>query len=283
MAVELSTWDAQGNQTTPTFSTMRFPAGEAHVKVANDTAEPGDLTEIATLRGTNGDDLIMLGMWADAVRQRGSKSVALVPYLPGARQDRGLPFGAKVYADVLNGFHLDQVIAFDPHSPVIVGLVDNLIVVTSEQVVRDAVVSAPEHDSGDPYTGIIAPDKGAVPRATAVAEACGLPLYRAEKHRNPDTGKLDGFTCEPLPDTGRFLVVDDICDGGGTFMGLAGSTGLPKERLGLWVSHGVFSGRAAQLADHFGEIVTTDSYPAQNAVDGLRTIALTPYLTEQIR
>ncbi|MFK4481384.1 ribose-phosphate pyrophosphokinase [Curtobacterium sp. AB7] len=283
MAVELSTWDAQGNQTTPTFSAMRFPAGEAHVKVANDTAEPGDLTEIATLRGTNGDDLIMLGMWADAVRQRGSMSVALVPYLPGARQDRGLPFGAKVYADILNGFHLDQVIAFDPHSPVIVGLVDNLTVVTSEQVVRDAVVSAPGYDGGDPYTGIIAPDKGAVLRATAVAEACGLPLYRAEKHRNPDTGKLDGFTCEPLPDTGRFLVVDDICDGGGTFMGLAGSTGLPKERLGLWVSHGVFSGRAAQLADHFGEIVTTDSYPAQNAIDGLRTIALTPYLTEQIR
>lgn len=283
MAVELSTWDAQGNQTTPTFSTMRFPAGEAHVKVANDIAEPGGLTEIATLRGTNGDDLIMLGMWADAVRQRGSRSVALVPYLPGARQDRGLPFGAKVYADILNGFHLDQVIAFDPHSPVIVGLVDNLTVVTSEQVVRDAVVSAPEHDGGDPYTGIIAPDKGAVPRATAVAEACGLPLYRAEKHRNPDTGKLDGFTCEPLPDTGRFLVVDDICDGGGTFMGLAGSTGLPNERLGLWVSHGVFSGRAAQLADHFGEIVTTDSYPAQNPIDGLRTIALTPYLTEQIR
>lgn len=283
MAVELSTWDAQGNQTTATFSTMRFPAGEAHVKVANDTAEPGGLTEIATLRGTSGDDLIMLGMWADAVRQRGSRSVALVPYLPGARQDRGLPFGAKVYADILNGFHLDQLIAFDPHSPVIVGLVDNLTVVTSEQVVRDAVVSAPEHGGGAPYTGIIAPDKGAVPRATAVAEACGLPLYRAEKHRNPDTGKLDGFTCEPLPDTGRFLVVDDICDGGGTFMGLAGSTGLPKERLGLWVSHGVFSGRAAQLADHFGEIVTTDSYPAQNTIDGLRTIALTPYLTEQIR
>ncbi|WNY32881.1 hypothetical protein Q9Q99_11205 [Curtobacterium flaccumfaciens] len=41
MAVELSTWDTQGNQTTPTFSTMRFPAGEAHVKVANDTTEPG--------------------------------------------------------------------------------------------------------------------------------------------------------------------------------------------------------------------------------------------------
>ncbi|MGU3410895.1 phosphoribosyltransferase family protein [Microbacterium sp. M1A1_1b] len=279
MAVELTTWDRDGTTVAPTFSTLRFPAGESHVKVAVEHDAPADLTEIATLRGTDGNDLLMLGMWADAVRQRGSRSVALVPYLPGARQDRGLPFGAKVYADVLNGFHLDQVIAFDPHSPVIVGLVDNLTVVTSKQVVRDAVLDV----DGDAYTGIIAPDKGAVARATAVAETCGLPLFRAEKHRNPDTGKLDGFTCEPLPADGRFLVVDDICDGGGTFMGLAGSTGLPKERLGLWVSHGVFSGRAPQLADHFGEIVTTDSYPAQNAVPGVRTIELTPYLTEQIR
>lgn len=291
MAVELSTRTRSGQPTTPTFTTMRFPAGEAHVKVAAGPDESADtpatqtpatdLVEVATLRGTSGDDLVMLGMWADAVRQRGSRSVALVPYLPGARQDRGLPFGAKVYADILNGFHIGQVIAFDPHSPVIVGLIEDLTVVASARIVRDEVVGAPGTEQA--YQGIIAPDAGAVARATAAADACGLPVYRAEKHRNPDTGKLDGFTCEPLPDTGRFLVVDDICDGGGTFMGLAGSTGLPKERLGLWVSHGVFSGRAAQLADHFGEIVTTDSYPAQNAIEGLRTVPLTPYLTEEIR
>jgi ribose-phosphate pyrophosphokinase len=45
----------------------------------------------------------------------------------------------------------------------------------------------------------------------------------------------------------------------------------------------VFSGRAPQLAEHFGEIVTTDSYPAQNAVPGLRTVPLSPYLTKEIR
>ena len=291
MAVELSTRTRSGQPTTPTFTTMRFPAGEAHVKVAAGPDESADaaatpipaadLVEVATLRGTSGDDLVMLGMWADAVRQRGSRSVALVPYLPGARQDRGLPFGAKVYADILNGFHIDQVIAFDPHSPVIVDLIADLTVVASARIVRDEVVGAPGTEQA--YQGIIAPDAGAVARATAAADACGLPVYRAEKHRNPDTGKLDGFSCEPLPDTGRLLVVDDICDGGGTFTGLAAATGLTKDRLGLWVSHGVFSGRAPQLAEHFGEIVTTDSYPAQNAIEGLRTIELTPYLTEQIR
>ncbi len=88
MAVELSTRDAQGTPTTPTFSTMRFPAGEAHVKVQED-ADAGATTEIATLRGTSGDDLLMLGMWADAVRQRRARSVALVPYLPARGRTAG--------------------------------------------------------------------------------------------------------------------------------------------------------------------------------------------------
>ncbi len=276
MAVELSTWDAQGTPTTPTFSTMRFPAGEAHVKVVDDAdaGRPRDRDPARHQRRRPPH--------ARHVGGRPSGSAGHGPWpssrtSPARGQDRGLPFGAKVYADVLNGFHIDQVIAFDPHSPVIVGLVDRLTVVPSEQVVHDAVLA------GSDYSGIIAPDKGAVARASLVADTAGLPLFRAEKHRNPDTGKLDGFSCEPLPETGRLLVVDDICDGGGTFMGLAGSTGLPKERLGLWVSHGVFSGRAPQLADHFGEIVTTDSYPAQQDVPGLRTVPLSPYLTKEIR
>lgn len=286
MALELSTRIGPGHVTTPTFETMHFPAGEAHLKVVAENADKGPLTEVATIVGAQGsmaDDLIMLGMWADAVRQRGSKSVACIPYLPGARQDRGLPFGAKVYADILNGFRIDQVIAFDPHSPVIVGLVERLTVVSSDRVIRNAVVGRRDRDVPQRFDGIIAPDKGAVARATAVAEACHLPVYRAEKHRDEATGKLSGFSCEPLPETGRFLVADDICDGGGTFMGLAESTGLPKERLGLWVSHGVFSGRAPALAEHFGEIITTDSYVPQTEIPGLTTIHLMPYLTGAIK
>ncbi|BDZ48989.1 hypothetical protein GCM10025867_12300 [Frondihabitans sucicola] len=280
MTYTMATRIGPGYVTTPTFESMLFPAGEAHIKVINENDHKGPLTETFTLIGTDANDLIMLGMWADAVRQRGARSVAFIPYLPGARQDRGLPFGAKVYADIINGFHLDQVVAFDPHSPVIVGLIDNLTVVDSAQLVRRHVVGRADSDvRPQRYAGIIAPDKGAVARAQAVATIAHLPLYRAEKHRNPDTGKLGGFTCEELPETGRFLVVDDICDGGGTFMGLAEATGLPRERLGLYVSHGVFSGRAPALAEHFGEVVTTDSYEAQNEIPGLITIPLESYLT----
>lgn len=65
-------------------------------------------------------------------------------------------------------------------------------------------------------------------------------------------------------------------------MGLAEATGLPKERLDLYVSHGVFSGDAPKLHDHFGTIWTTDSFKAR--VTGTRwyvranVIPLAPYL-----
>jgi len=85
-------------------------------------------------------------------------------------------------------------------------------------------------------------------------------VFKAEKKRDFETGQLTGFTCEELLE-GRYLVVDDICDGGGTFRGLAAATGLPKENLDLWVSHGVFSGAAGELNNHYGNIFCTDSHP----------------------
>ncbi|WP_200935328.1 ribose-phosphate pyrophosphokinase [Leifsonia sp. Leaf336] len=261
MTVELTTHIGPGYITAPTFEQMRFPAGEAHIKVANDNAGKGPLTEVARIYGADGNDLITLAMWADAARQRGARTVLHMPYLPGARQDRGLPFGACVYADVINGMSVDQIVCVDPHSLVMPSLLNNLTVIDSTTLVRHHVVGrADDDEQPQRYQGIIAPDKGAFDRAARVADACHLPLYRAEKQRDPATGQLSGFTCELLPPSGRFLVVDDICDGGGTFMGLAEATGLPKDRLGLYVSHGIFSGNAHLLHDHFGEIVTTDSY-----------------------
>lgn len=281
--IEFSTKIGPGFTTTPTFEAMRFPAGEAHVKVVNENDGKGPLTEVARLYGADADDLFTLAMWADAAQQRGARTIAQIPYLPGARQDRGMPFGAVVYAKFLNSLHIDHITAVDVHSPVMENLIERLGVVDSSAIVRKYVVGRRDSDvRAQRFEGIIAPDKGARHRAEAVARICGLPLYQAEKHRNPYTGTLTEFTCEELPETGRFLVVDDICDGGGTFLGLAEATGLPRERLGLFVTHGVFSNGAARLVEHYEHIWTTDSF--EDSVHALvmhhwlTRIPLAPYL-----
>jgi ribose-phosphate pyrophosphokinase len=246
---------------------MYFPAGEAHIKIAKEIENSGPLTQIARIDSADGNDLFTIAQWADACWRREEKTILLMPYLPGARADHSdfVPRGAEVYARFINEMMIDQVICFDPHSPVMPALLNNCTAIDSTRLVRQHIVGKDDDEHPQRYQGIIAPDKGAIARARAVSDACHLPLYLAEKHRDKDTGKLSEFTCRGLPDEGKLLVVDDICDGGGTFMGLAEATGLPMERLGLYVSHGVFSGNASNLFAYYDEIWTTDSLHSADA------------------
>ena len=251
---------------------MTFPAGEAHIKVNTAAAET---PLYLYLTGADANEYMSAAMWIDYAHQGGHTVSALIPYLPGARQDRGTPFGAQVYANLINAMNADEVVCFDPHSAVMPALINNLRIVGPETVVGLAVKKARPG-----YAGVICPDEGARSRSAVTAQALGLPLFHAAKHRDFTTGRLSGFTCEELPAEGRFLVVDDICDGGGTFMGLAGATGLGPDRLDLWVSHGVFSGNAAQLTQAYGTIYTTDSHPgATNPAVGA---AVTPLISHLI-
>jgi ribose-phosphate pyrophosphokinase len=149
-------------------------------------------------------------------------------------------------------------------------LLNNLIVIDSDKLIRDNVDT-------DGLVGVICPDQGAHERTERVARTIGLPVYYSKKKRDFNSGHLSGFECEELPADGRLLIVDDICDGGGTFMGIADATGLPKERLELWITHGVFSGKAAQINDRYSRVYTTDSHPG--AVNG-RVEAIIVPLTE---
>lgn len=243
----------------PKTNLFRMPGGEWHV---NHDLVPLSGTYAAILFGASADDLIGLSILADAVHRDGGSISAGIPYLPGARQDRRYPgeaLSAKVYAELINACDLETVVVLDPHSEVMVSHLDRVAVLDLPSIVAASF-------SGFRPQGVIVPDAGAVKRASAVADALGVPTYQAFKKRDTTTGKLSGFTCEPLPDRGHFLVVDDICDGGGTFKGLAEATGVGKDRLSLWVTHGVFSAGAETLSVYYDRVFTTNSHPGNVSV-----------------
>ncbi|UDL16755.1 phosphoribosyl transferase [Arthrobacter phage Atuin] len=256
------------------ISDFIFPAGEAHIKV--EPKRSIEKTEIAIIQPSADslhDDLFKLAMWNDYLYTKpNTDAVLILPYFPGARADRispGVeePFGLGVYAEFISNLTLKQVIIFDPHSSatetVLQGEFPELTVVESHELFSQPWI---EMQIRANYSGIIAPDKGAVERASAVADVLGLPVYTAEKKRDPETGKLTGFSVD-LPDkneagfTNYFLIVDDICDRGGTFLGLVEASGLEFGRIDLFVSHGVFSSDAIKiLPEKFEQIWTTNSY-----------------------
>lgn len=255
------------------ISDFIFPAGEAFIKVEpKRELEPTEIAIIQPSADSLHDDLFKLAMWNNYLLPKKVKRVLVIPYFPGARADRvseGVeePFGLEVYAEFIGIMMLDQIIIFDPHSEGVVRELKSadagskVTVVYSDELFENPSVKYCMQD----YTGIIAPDKGAALRAQAVANVLNIPVYTAEKTRDPETGRLSGFAIDlPEPDIDEdqfYLIVDDICDGGGTFLGLMEATDLEYGDVDLFVSHGVFSKEALKnLAQKFEYIYTTNSY-----------------------
>lgn len=197
--------------------------------------------------------------WVDALVERGNLVPDLIlPFFPGARQDRlntsgDYLFTAKSVAKMINARNFPSVTLIDPHSEVTPALVD-----------RSRVIHAAGCLTVPPgkYAAVVSPDAGAEKRAGLVARKLGVPLLHAWKTRDVATGRISGFGMQPpdLPAGARVLVVDDICDGGGTFLGLADVIDVAGLRAHLFVTHGIFSqGTELLRARYSDHVYCTDS------------------------
>lgn len=265
-----------------------FSGGEPHIKLKTDWTDIEQI--VVTTRVRNMNDLGMLMVAVDAIyRGDDFRSLKLIlPYFPGARQDRqmipGEPLTAKVYADIINDMDFDEVVILDPHSDVTPALLDNCTVIPNHKFVREALL-----DIGvfyDQEYFLISPDAGANKKMLGLAKAMGAKnAVKCDKVRNIETGKLSGFEvyADDLLDS-TCVIVDDICDGGGTFMGLAEE--LKKKKAGdlyLIVTHGIFSKGYDELVKHFKMIYTTDSMDSKgDLVMGGKTLVKQIKLTENL-
>lgn len=206
--------------------------------------------------------------WLDAIHERFDQYPKLIlPFVPGARQDRlnvsgDMLFTAKSIARMINDRTLPTVTILDPHSEVTPALIDRCRVITAADC-----ITVP---SGK-YAAVVSPDAGAEKRAGLVAKKLGVPLIHAWKMRDVSTGAIAGFGCEStsLPFDSKVLVVDDICDGGRTFIGLAGCFRSDID-LHLYVTHGIFSQGTEELRKHYSHIYCTDSIPDERELGVIR-------------
>lgn len=241
------------------YESFIFSGGEPHIKINADfdTSEEVHVTH----RLNSFNDLGLLCLAVDALKRMDAKiSKLVIPYFPAARQDRvmikGEPLSVKVYANIINQLGFKKVIVFDAHSEVTPALLDNCEVIPNHHFIKQVFESIGEE------VILISPDGGALKKIYKVSEYLGgVEVIEASKKRDVKTGKLTGF--KVFADDLRkqnCLIVDDICDGGGTFIGLAEE--LKNKNAGklyLAVSHGIFSKGFDELSKCFDKIFTTDS------------------------
>ena len=242
------------------FQSFIFAGGEPHIKINPDF----DTTESVTItdRLNSFNDLGLLILAVDALRRIGVKTInAFIPYFPAARQDRlmikGEPLSVKVYTDIINSLQLNKVTIFDPHSEVTPALLNNIEVIYNYQFIAEVIKRIGSE------VKLISPDGGALKKIYKVSEYLGgIDVVECSKSRDVKTGKLSGFKVYEDDLQGiNCLIVDDICDGGGTFIGLAEELKNKNAgRLYLAVSHGIFNKGFEELNKNFTKIFTTNSF-----------------------
>ena len=252
-----------------------FPGGEVHVKLEDNWKKVIVPVAIAA-RITSSELLMKLLLVTDALRRAGCPSIELVmPYLPYARQDRvcnqGEALSVRVFADVINSQNYSKVHIADCHSEVGPAVLNNCVNVDNHAFVKN-VIKHMQNIMADSLSqrdiAIVSPDAGSNKKCIELMKNLGphITLIKCDKTRDTRTGKLTGFKVNESADiSGKTcIIVDDICDGGGTFNGLAKELqGRGVQDMYLAVTHGIFSKGFDQLHDWFTQIYTTESFPGQ--------------------
>jgi ribose-phosphate pyrophosphokinase len=248
-----------------------FPSGaEVNFRLGS-TALPKEIRLTARIRSS--DEIMRLLFATDACKRAGAKELHLfIPYLPYARQDRvcneGESFALKVFANVVNDCGFASVTMFDPHSDVSGGVVTNALVLNNHAFVKVALKG-----SQDYY--LVSPDAGASKKVQKVAHAIGhnkRPVM-CSKYRI-ESGYIESVEISQPDFFGKeVFILDDICDGGATFIKLAEELKLRNAgKVNLVVSHGIFSKGLAVLKNGgIDHVFTTDSFQDQDTSGGFLT------------
>ena len=240
---------------------FKFPAGEVHIR-------DFDVSDIAQVilnwRGDHTDLAVLSSLVTLPGSMLALQSPLLIPYLPASRADRIVgneSLGKVAYLDLISAawdglpvMHNSPVETWDLHS---VTNTDTPIINIPRMQQYLTTYNFPDNSV------LLAPDEGSISRVAAISTATGLPYVHATKNRDYATGQLLSNSIPAvLGDYDHIFVIDDICDGGGTFLLLADSIrkqGI-SSNLHLFVTHGIFSKGKSALESRYSTVFALNDW-----------------------
>jgi ribose-phosphate pyrophosphokinase len=246
---------------------FKFSAGEVHIQINNKypDAIKDDIKYIEIIhRIKSSDDIMVLLMVTDALRRLCNVPIKLVlPYLPYSRQDKISAYGEslslKVFADIINAQQYIEVKTFDVHSDTSSALINNFVNVNQSQIIGKQLTDI----NWITCDLLISPDFGASKKIYQLNRhlTYPIPIVQCNKERD-EYGKIIRIEIYGDVKDKVVLIIDDICDGGRTFIELAK---VLKEKgakwISLYVTHGIFSNGLDDIfASGIDKIFTTNTF-----------------------
>jgi ribose-phosphate pyrophosphokinase len=258
------------------YKISKFPDGQQTLDI---TSIPFD-TESVEIKSrlNNFKDLEIIICATHALRNYQIQHIELyVPFISGSRSDRkfqdgGVNYLKQVMGPILNSLGFSKITTIDPHSDVLEACLNNYEKISNFGLVKFALTKIDNKNGAQDRITLISPDAGAYKKIFDVAKEFKIPnIVTANKVRDVITGNIVK-TEVPVTvyDAGKtFVIIDDICDGGRTFIEIAkairsitnlSSVSNQPTKIYLVVTHGIFSKGFYELAQYIDGIFSTNSY-----------------------
>lgn len=247
----------------------KFSAGECHVKNIHLIAKNKNKI-VAFLK--NSDDFMLLLITIDALRRSAPDcEIDLeLPYLPYSRQDRvcapGDAYSLSVISKIIDDLNLNSVLVADLHSDIPKKLIKNLKNKIEIDLLNNDLIKIL-----DQYDYFICPDNGCKKRIENFYKISQKKVAFFDKVRSENNTKviLSSHEFYQLKDK-NCIIIDDICDGGRTFVNLAkylNENNATPSKISLYVTTGIFSYGLNDLRKHFNNIYCNHTFLKNDEIE----------------
>lgn len=254
-----------------------FPDGQQQVVIDTVIYISNELIVVKS-RLNNFQDLELIICATKSLRNLGVKEIHLyTPYFLGSRSDRQFEEGSNNYlrdviCPIINSLNFESITILDPHSDVLEACLNNFRKKPNSALVKFALYDLYEDIPSKQNFILISPDAGASKKIYKLAEQIDYKgdVITCSKDRD-EKGKLTKCVVPSIPSGKDIIIVDDICDGGATFINIAKeirNTEGFNNKICLIVTHGIFSKGFNELSEYFDNIYCTNSYSNVNVGPG---------------
>jgi ribose-phosphate pyrophosphokinase len=258
------------DKSNPKFRISQFPDGQQTIDIDINTIVDYKSPITIISRLNNFKDLELIICANQALLNLGITNISLaVPYFLGSRSDRqflrgGVNYLKQVICPIINSQNFKDVTVLDPHSDVLEACLNNYTKKNNFELVDDAL-SYLIKDGEEEDVVLVSPDAGAYKKIFDVAKEFGIEkIITATKVRDMKTGKILRTEIPTLDQHNKlkYVIIDDICDGGRTFIELAKAIKDSRATASVYliVTHGIFSAGFEELNRYFDGIYCTNSY-----------------------
>jgi ribose-phosphate pyrophosphokinase len=246
----------------------------------------GDMVFLIQSTFSPTDNILELLLMIDAVRRASAyKVVAVIPYYGYARQDRKdkprVAIGSKLIANMIVAAGADRVITMDLHAPQIQGYFD----IPVDHLDSSAIFIPYIENLKLENLTFAAPDVGSANRIREIASYFNAEMVICDKHRKR-ANEIASMVVIGEVEGRDVVLIDDICDTGGT---LAKAAGLLKGKGARSVralcTHPVLSGNAYANIENsvLEELVVCDTIPLKQQISKIKVLSVAELFAVAIR